>query len=191
MILMPLNKNEPVSIVDYDDSWAAVFKELNLILQKNLGEYAISIEHIGSTSVPGLAAKPILDIDVVIESMDDFPAIVSILSKLGYIYEGDLGIKGREAFARESAEVPRNEQTKHWLDHHLYVCPKDSEQLAKHIAFRDFLRQSPKIVQQYADIKRELAERFSNKRTAYSNGKTEFIKKVFELIRENELQDKK
>ena len=175
---MPLKKGEPIKVVDYDPTWRTAFEELSAVLHKYLGDSALAIEHVGSTAVPGLAAKPIIDINVVIESREYLPEIIHNLSTLGYYHEGDNGISGREAFARESADVPRDGGREFWPDHHLYVCAQDNYELARQLAFRDYLRSHPEALQQYAELKKDLAQRFEHNRRAYSEGKTEFVLEV-------------
>lgn len=92
----------------------------------------IGVEHVGSTSVEGMSAKPCIDIDVIIKDYSAFDIIVSRLEMIGYIYEGNLGIEDREAFKYFNKP--------HLRTHHLYVCPQKSEELYRHITFRDFLR---------------------------------------------------
>lgn len=93
-----------------------------------LGDVAMRIEHVGSTSVPGLAAKPILDIDVVIESREKLPAAIERLATLGYEHEGDHNVAGREAFRPGEGTTPRT-----WPAHHLYVCAQDNRELLRHL----------------------------------------------------------
>ena len=138
--------NQSVVIVDYDPQWPQVFHDLSRVIGGALGERALSIEHVGSTAVPGLAAKPIIDIDVVIASDDQLPAVIQALALLGYVHQGDLGIPQREAFNRQGDDVPRGGLGGTWPEHHLYVCPQDSRELRRHLAFRDFLRAHPKKV---------------------------------------------
>ncbi|TQR45940.1 GrpB family protein [Paenibacillus popilliae] len=172
--------SRPVIIEDYNDAWPVMFNELKNILGNKLGELALTIEHVGSTSVPGLSAKPILDIDIVIDSMTLLPQVIGKLSELGYFYEGNLGVENREAFARTDDIVPHNEEMNQKPKHHLYVCNKESEALKKHITFRDILRQHPDLVTAYSSLKIELAEKFTNNRTAYTDGKTHFVNTVLD-----------
>ncbi|WP_433942813.1 GrpB family protein [Paenibacillus sp. SN-8-1] len=98
--------SKPVIIEKYNDDWPLKFLELQEILREHLDDLALSIEHVGSTSVPGLASKPIIDLDIVIDSMELLPQVIKKLNNLGYIHEGDLGIENREAFARTDDSVP-------------------------------------------------------------------------------------
>src|SRR5688500_11412421 len=90
----------PVLIVPYDAGWPTEFDDLRRVYVDALAELALAVEHVGSTAVPGLPAKPIIDIDVVIAARDDLPGVQRRLGRLGYEYRGDLGVAGREVFAR-------------------------------------------------------------------------------------------
>ena len=161
-----------VLIENYDPRWPAVFAALRAKLAATLGDLAAAIEHVGSTAVPGLAAKPILDIDVLLPSAEDLPLAIERLAQLGYRHQGDLGISGREAFTTPSGVTP----------HHLYVCRPDSPAFRRHILFRDYLRTHPDDAQAYADLKRRLATRFLGDRAAYTEGKSEFVSAILERV---------
>jgi len=119
-----------LTIQDYDPSWPQRFETLCAGIAAALGEMVSVIEHVGSTAVPGLAAKPIIDIDVVLRSATDLPQVIARLASLGYEHQGNLGIPGREAFRMPPRDWP----------HHLYVCPPDSQEYRRHLSFRDHLR---------------------------------------------------
>jgi GrpB-like predicted nucleotidyltransferase (UPF0157 family) len=161
---------QPVIVVEYDPHWPELFAELRGRLIAVLGDLALSIEHVGSTSVPGLPAKPTIDIDVVVADQSVVPDAIAALARLGYVYEGDLGVTGREAF-RNPPGVPKHH-------HHLYVCPADSPQLKAHLVFRDHLRTHPDAMRQYGEMKRALAGRFGEDRVGYTEAKSEFIAHV-------------
>src|SRR5690349_20583042 len=91
-------RSRPVIVVDYDPAWPRLFDQLTVPVRSALGEVALRIEHVGSTSVPGLAAKPIIDISVVVATEADVPLAIERLASIGYLHQGDLGIEGREAF---------------------------------------------------------------------------------------------
>ena len=157
-------------INDYDPQWPRRFEELRLRLADALGDLAATIEHVGSTAVPGLAAKPVIDMDVLLKSESDFSGVVKRLSALGYRHQGDLGIRGREAFEAPPADFP----------HHLYVCLPDCPQFRRHILFRDHLREHPDDATAYAELKRRLAAQFSENRVSYVRGKTQFVTAIVE-----------
>ncbi len=174
--ISPAQRAEPVVVVPYDPAWPAAFARLRDRLAAALGERAVGIEHVGSTAVPGLDAKPIVDIDVVVRPERPLAEIVDALAALGYRYLGDLGIHGREAF-RAPAGLPR---------HHLYVCPAGSAALTAHLALRDVLRADPELAAQYGALKRELAARYRDDRDAYAEGKTHFITGVLLRARDGD-----
>ena len=121
--------------MDYDANWPNLFAGLRDRIWPCLSDLAISIEHIGSTSAPGLSAKPVIDIDVVIASREELPGAVARLATLGYVHRGDLGIEDREAFSAPAGGPA----------HHLYVCPRESVALRNHLALRDHLRTHPGV----------------------------------------------
>ncbi|MGW8724773.1 GrpB family protein [Streptomyces sp. NPDC055808] len=164
---------EPVHIVEYDPQWPLVFAGLADTVRRGLGSLILRVEHVGSTAVPGLSAKPVIDIDVVIPTRASMPEAVEALRELGYAHEGDMGIPGREAFAAPAGTPV----------HHLYVCAADSPELARHLAFRDFLRTHADSARRYDELKRDLAARYRHDRAAYSTGKTAFVEGVLAQTR--------
>lgn len=168
----------PVIVVDHDPAWPQQFDELRTVLAAALGDLALRIEHVGSTSVPGLAAKPILDIDVVIQSRATLPAVVERLAALGYHHEGDLDVPGREALGPGDGSRPTVDPPRTWPRHHLYVCAQDNPELARHLAFRDWLRMHDDDAARYAKLKRDLARRHRDDGDAYCEAKTEFVEGV-------------
>jgi GrpB-like predicted nucleotidyltransferase (UPF0157 family) len=159
---------KPVIVVDYDPAWAATFEVLRKQVAGVLGETVSSIEHVGSTAVPGLAAKPIIDIDVLLASETMLPEAIERLSRLGYVHQGDLGIPEREAFLTP-AGTPA---------HHLYVRPPHSREFQRHLAFRDYLRAHPTEAKAYGDLKKALASQFRDDREAYMAGKHELVGEI-------------
>ena len=170
--------NRTIEIVEYDPAWAEAFASISRAVAAALGPLALRIEHVGSTSVPGLASKPIIDLDVVIESPRSLPAVVEALRTLGYSHEGDGGIPGREAFRRESATAPADGSGRAWPEHHLYVCPSGSEELQRHLRFRDYLRDQPDSAARYEALKRDLAHRYANDIDSYVGGKSAFVEGI-------------
>jgi GrpB-like predicted nucleotidyltransferase (UPF0157 family) len=173
---MSLQPSRPVVIVPYDSRWPGTFEALRLVYSTALAGVATAIEHVGSTAVPGLAAKPVIDVDVAIATRDVLPEVIRRLTCLGYHHEGDLGVAGREAFSTRGAEnVPRDGKRRSWPAHHLYVCAADCREFHRHLLFRDWLRRHPATVLEYADLKRRLAESYRDDRDGYTEAKTEFI----------------
>jgi GrpB-like predicted nucleotidyltransferase (UPF0157 family) len=160
--------SRPIEIVDYDDSWPEEFERLRARLAAALGPVATRIEHVGSTAVPGLAAKPKLDVDVVVASDADVEAAIVRLAEIGFVHQGNLGVPGREAFKGPDGGDR----------YHVYVCVEDGEPLRQHLAFRDRLRADPQAATEYAALKRKLARRFGADRDGYTRAKSEFVERV-------------
>ena len=163
-----------VVVLPYDEQWRQDFLRIQAELTNTLGQLTIGIEHVGSTSVQGLSAKPIIDIDVIIKDYTVLENVVSALREIGYQHEGNLGIVGREAFKYDGKE--------HLQKHHLYVCPEDSPELKRHIAFRDYLRTHPDAVREYSHIKEEAVKQFPDDIERYIGYKSPFIEKIYAEI---------
>jgi len=137
IILIFFMKETSLLVQKYNPDWKNMFQEIREIIEDKLKDLLITIEHVGSTAVPGLAAKPIIDIDIIYKNETPLSEIVSSLNELGYQHNGDQGIPGRTMEVR----IPEN-STHPILDtikHHLYVCSEDNDELNRHIVFRDFL----------------------------------------------------
>ena len=160
-----LREDNAICIVGYDAEWPARFRTVAARLHSLLGAHVARIEHIGSTSVPGLSAKPVLDIDVVVRAAADLQPSIRQLEQGGYLHEGDLGIPGREALRCP----PGSER------HHLYLLVEGSRELRRHLAFREALRADGALRDEYAALKRALAQRFPDERRGYTSGKSDFI----------------
>ena len=162
--------NDSIILSEYQINWAEQFFVERARLQEAFGGLAISIEHIGSTSIPDLAAKPILDILV---GMEDLSLLtqdrVVRLEKVGYAVLGECGIPGR-IFCRKG--TPRT--------HHLHIVQEGTEVWNKHLLFRDYMRAHREDAKEYETLKRSLAERFKDDRTMYTEGKHEFITKIMQ-----------
>lgn len=160
-----------VIVVPYDEQWKTNFEIIKQHLFPAVKDIIIGIEHIGSTSVEGLSAKPIIDIDIVIKDYSVFDTVVERLAILGYIHEGNLGIKDREAFNyKGNMDLPK---------HHLYVCPQFSEELQRHIAFRDYLKNNSEAVLKYSKVKEEGAKLFPDSIDDYIAYKSPFIEEIY------------
>ncbi|MFL5483228.1 MAG: GrpB family protein [Gemmatimonadaceae bacterium] len=158
-----------VRIVPYDQTWPALFQAERVAIDsvlKNFG-VAATIEHIGSTSVPRLAAKPILDMVVGVEDASLFTVAITALQETGYIYRGEQGIPGRHFFRRG---VPRQ--------HHVHLVVRDSDLWCDYLAFRNHLRAHPDEARAYADLKHALAARFPRDRESYIAGKAQFVARI-------------
>ncbi|HYO89405.1 MAG TPA: GrpB family protein [Candidatus Limnocylindrales bacterium] len=159
----------PIVIVDYDPTWPAqAFAEMESI-RAALGNRLIAIEHIGSTSVPGLAAKPILDLLAGLRTLDNAPACIPLLATLGYIYVPEY-----------EAEMPERRYFRKGTDGartcHLHMVEIGSPFWARHLKFRDVLRTDSVSAAEYATLKRRLAGEYGEDRTGYTEAKTAFIR---------------
>lgn len=160
-----------VIVLPYDRTWKIAFKNIKKEIENAIGDLIVGIEHVGSTSVEGLSAKPCIDIDVIIKDYSVFESVVQKLETIGYIHEGDLGIKDREAF--KYLNKP------HLQKHHLYVCPQDSEELHRHITFRDYLRNNSEAAQKYSLVKETAAKLFPNDIEKYIDYKSPCIEELY------------
>src|SRR5882672_10963944 len=133
-----------IVVVDYDPIWPEIFERLRSEIWPVVSDFTLAVEHVGSTSVPGLAAKPVIDVSVVVPTEADIPVSIERLATLGYVHRGNLGVEGREAFANPDG-LPT---------HHLYVCPRDSLGLANQLAVRDHLRTHPETAHEYGELKK-------------------------------------
>ncbi|OTX80576.1 hypothetical protein BK726_29270 [Bacillus thuringiensis serovar londrina] len=170
-----------IAIEEYNVKWESEFNKIYTLINNVMEDSIVSIEHVGSASVKGLASKPILDIDIVIEEYEIFHEVVKKLEKIGYYHQLEWSFKGREAFGRKDTFVPWNERNTVWMEHHLYVCDKNSEELRRHIVFRDYLREHTEVANEYGNLKEELA-RESKNRSSYIEDKTVFITNILEKI---------
>jgi len=162
-------------VTEYNLDWPTWFERIREVIAEKLGPACATIEHVGSTAVPGMVAKPIIDLDVVIEP-DAFETVKALLAELGYRHEGDLGIPEREAFALDNADLAAA-----LPPHHLYVCPRDSAELKRHLAFRDFLRAHSEWASRLSELKRLLSERHGDDGEAYMAGKDALVREITAL----------
>ncbi len=147
--------------------WPILYEQEKIKILNALGNTIADIQHIGSTSVPGIAAKPVIDILLGIEYVPPQSAQISALETIGYLYYGELGIPGRHYFRRG---MPRS--------HQIHLVKLDSKFWETHILFRDFLRAHPDAAQQYEALKRELAVKFRDDRERYTDSKAPLIQQM-------------
>jgi GrpB-like predicted nucleotidyltransferase (UPF0157 family) len=159
-----------VRIVDYDPGWPAMYEAEKKVILQAAGDWLVDIQHLGSTSVPGLAAKPVIDIVAAVTDLDDARNIVDPLAALGYDYvpEYEVEMPMRRYFrkGRRGREGDK---------YHLHVVEPNSEFWNRHLAFRDYLRAHPEAAHEYAELKRRLADEHGTDVDAYTEAKSEFI----------------
>jgi len=165
-----LNRRE-LSLVTVGPEWAQRFASEQSRLVSSLGLEAIDVQHIGSTAIPGILAKPILDIAVAIENFESGLLLVPILISLGYEYRGEYGISRRHYFVQGSPK----------RTHHLHVLERHAPEWRQHICFKEYLLSSPALAAQYSDLKREILIASLGNRDQYQALKSCFISSMFNV----------
>lgn len=161
-----------VQVVEYSPEWPRLFEQVRSYVWPAVRDIALEVEHVGSTSVEGLRAKPVIDVCIVVASRKDVSACIERLGDIGYVHRGNLGVPDREAF-RSPDHLPR---------HHLYLSPGNSLSLRNHLGLRDYLRSHPEAAREYGELKASLASRFPADMDSYIVGKVEFILRVLAEI---------
>ena len=156
-----------VVLADPDPAWTDRFLVEERALRNAVGDMVLGVQHVGSTSIPGMVAKPILDIAVAVSSFEKGKRCVGPIESLGYEYRGEHGVPRRHYFVKG---VPRT--------HHVHMVEVESFDWRKMIAFRDVLRDQLDVADEYARLKRRLASEFPNDRQSYQDGKANFIENV-------------
>lgn len=165
-------KRGTVKVVGYNPNWHKEFEAEKQRLLDTFGEKILAVEHIGSTSIPGLAAKPIIDMVVAVKSFDDLPEFIEGLQKLGYEYMPERMFDSRKFFPKGSQEN---------RTHHLnLVLQNDPEQWIKPVVFRDYLRTHETEHKQYAKLKTNLAKQYADDRATYTKLKDDFFQLVID-----------
>ena len=155
-----------VRIVDYEPAWPVLAEHELRRIKEALGDVAVRLEHVGSTAVPGLAAKPIVDLQLSVDAIEPRARYVVPLERLGYLFAPAPESPDYHFFAKPP-ERPRS--------HHLHVCETGSDHEFRHLAVRDFLRDHPDEAASYAALKREVVARHAQDRLAYIDGKHEYV----------------
>ncbi|MEN6644613.1 MAG: GrpB family protein [Armatimonadia bacterium] len=163
-------KRHTVRLANHSPAWGSLYAAEAALLRQLAGELVLDVQHVGSTSVPGLPAKPILDIAAALLTRDDIEPLVSILCANGYIDRGDGGEQGGYLLVKESQRDVRIV--------HLHLVEQTDRQWVNYLAFRDTLRADAAARDRYASLKQQLARQFTHDRRAYTDGKHEFIREV-------------
>ena len=175
-------------IEKYSSNWAKKFTDIKREIENKLGGLKYLIEHIGSTSVPNLDAKPIIDIDIIYYNKEDFEKIKFGLETIGYYHNGNQGIEDRAVFKRKNKISHEILDT---IKHHLYVCPVDSKALERHILSRNFLRKNNGARLQYQQMKYDLAKTANQDRKVYAALKELHINGFIDsIINDEKIADK-
>jgi GrpB-like predicted nucleotidyltransferase (UPF0157 family) len=158
-----------VEVAAYDAKWAELYEAEAERLRGVFGNLLVEILHIGSTAVPGLAAKPVIDIMPLVTAIEQVDALNPAMEKLDYLPKGEAGIRGRRLFIKPS-DVVRT--------HHVHVFQWGDPEGIRHLAFREFLKVHPELVEEYGNLKTRLAQQFPFDIHAYMDGKDEWVQRV-------------
>ncbi len=164
-----------VRLVPYSSEWIRYFEQEKGALHAALGDKILDIQHVGSTSIPGMLAKPIVDIAIAVADFDEARACIPQLESLGYEYKGEFGIPRRHYFVKGDPRL-----------FHLHMSEIDSLEWQNTLLFRDYLRDHPGAASEYAQLKQQLAARFPQDREAYLDGKSEFVQGILKICRANQ-----
>jgi GrpB-like predicted nucleotidyltransferase (UPF0157 family) len=162
-----------VRLVAYTSDWHFLFLEEETRLRQAIGQWAVDIQHIGSTSIPNLVAKPLLDVGVALARYEDGYQCIEPLQQLGYEYRGARDIAGRHYFVKGRPST-----------HHIHMFEQSHEAWMNYLVFRDYLRAHPTVAQTYGTLKRQLAAQFAHDRVAYQQGKAPFIQHILQQIKQ-------
>ncbi len=162
----------------YTPNWKTEFEELKQFFSDLLHDIPFAIEHVGSTAIPNMIAKPILDIDIIPGKEEAIPEISKRLERVGYLPKGEQGIPGRFAFRQMNSITPATTTNREWITHHLYVCFANSVALKNHLLFRDALLNEQHLAENYHQLKKQLLNESGMTREVYNKLKTKFILSV-------------
>jgi GrpB-like predicted nucleotidyltransferase (UPF0157 family) len=166
-----------IEVVNYNPVWIKIFQYESETLIKVLGSIVIRVYHIGSTSIPGMAAKPTIDIILEVESINELDQSIGKMINIGYVSKGEYGIPGRRYFEKGDPNHT----------HHVHAFEKDDPNIQRHLRFRNYLTEHTEIAKQYSLLKINLSKQFSDNIDQYCNGKNDFIK-YYEQIAEQDAQ---
>ncbi|MCB2291061.1 GrpB family protein [Clostridium sp. CS001] len=170
-----------VRIEEYNPDWKGEFLKEKEVLEKQLQDYDVDIQHVGSTSIVGCLAKPIIDIVIGVESLEYGEQLILALCNMGYIYDGDGRIPGRHFFKRKDEELST---------HYIHVEPVGGLLWNNHILFRDYLNKYPQLIIEYSNLKKSLEKHFLNNISNYATGKNPFIEKIIEIAKKEKIMTK-
>ncbi len=158
-----------VRLVPFRPEWAAAFYQESKLLKQKLGEFQCSIEHVGSTAIPDIVSKPIVDIALGVVDFSEFERLQEATEQIGYLYRGELGLKGRHFFKFVDDGLTR---------FHLHVVVLGSEHWKNMVLFRELLLKDQACAKEYAEVKTKLQERYANDRTDYTESKSPIIERL-------------
>lgn len=159
-----------VEVVEHNPDWGNLFKTESQYISQALDRNVVAIHHIGSTAIPHIYAKPIIDLLVEVNNINEVDRSNDKMKRIGYQAMGEFGISDRRFFRKDNSSGIRT--------HHVHVFETNSPQIKRHLAFRDYMIAHPAKAQQYSDLKRKLAQQFPQNIESYMDGKDEFIKNI-------------
>jgi GrpB-like predicted nucleotidyltransferase (UPF0157 family) len=165
-------ESDVVRLIPYTNEWARLFQEEKSHLLAAVVEYVLDIQHVGSTSIPGMIAKPIIDIAIAVNNFEEANVCIKPIERLRYEYKGEFGIPRRHYFTKGN---PRT--------HHIHMNEISSRDRSDQITFRNYLLQHQEIANEYAELKLKLAQRYPTDRQSYTDSKASFVKRVLQLAR--------
>jgi len=161
-------KRGTVKLWPHNKKWKSLFGRERKILEKKLGDLVVDIQHIGSTAIQDVMAKPIIDMAIAVDNIENIDKCKKLLKEIGCGYRGDAGRDGGHLFVKCSEPGIRT--------HHLHFVHINDKQWKSYINFRDHLNTNRKLAHEYSILKKELKKRYSANRKAYTNSKSEFIR---------------
>jgi GrpB-like predicted nucleotidyltransferase (UPF0157 family) len=174
--------SDSIYLVDYDLRWPQMFEDERIRILGAIGEWVADVQHVGSTSIPGIAAKPIIDIAVHLHSLvDALKCITPLVEGLEYECLGEFGIQDRIYFRKPTATPLPGQSARHdraGRTHQIHMYPLGHDQYAKQITFRDYLRAHPNAARAYEALKRDLAVRHAGDIEAYADAKSDFVQSI-------------
>jgi GrpB-like predicted nucleotidyltransferase (UPF0157 family) len=162
-------QRKKVRISSYNSEWKKIYKKEKELLFSVLGDQVLDIQHIGSTSVPGVKSKPIIDIVVVVKKIKDAENLIESVEKLGYEYKHEAGVRGRRFFVKGS-EKNRT--------HYIHMVKLDGKQWKNLTNFREYLLEDKKNIKEYNELKESLAKEYKDDRDTYTKKKSIFISRA-------------
>jgi len=171
--MLGLHKDK-VEIHSYTSEWAEEFKKEKAILKKLMGKYALSIEHVGSTSIPGLSAKPILDMAVGVKDISILRELIPFMNEHGYDILDSI---------EDKEEILGRKGTPDMRTHYIHIMVNDSERMKNQLLFRDYLIKNPQYIKEYENLKKDLSTKFKDDRLKYTAAKNDFIQKILTLAK--------
>ena len=163
-----------IEVVPYDPNWKKKYIEESSKIQDILNNEIVGIFHIGSTAIPGIHAKPVIDILIEVKDIENIDKYNEKLHELGYISKGEFGIEGRRFFLKGPYD----------RTHHLHIFEKGDPEIIKHLNFRDYMIYHPETAKDYEKLKKDLSLKFRYDNEGYCNGKDEFIKDIDKKVKE-------